>query len=75
MGLFERFSIFSLVSLILTTVGFIVQLIGYSAQYWRKMGNENAGLWKTCAGGLCKDFVGSIHVYKPGLYFCFIHVC
>lgn len=71
MGLFGGFSIFSVVSLMLTAVGFIVQLIGYSAPYWIKMGNENAGLWKTCAGGLCEDFVGSIHVDKPGLYSCF----
>lgn len=74
MGLFGGFSIFALISAILTVVGCIVQLIGYGAPYWIKIGNGNAGLWKTCAGGFCVDFVGSTGIYIPGLY-SFLNSC
>ncbi|CAC5392290.1 unnamed protein product [Mytilus coruscus] len=59
MGLFEGISKFALVSAILTAVGFLVHLIGYGAPYWFKSGIYHSGLWKSCAGSICGDFVGS----------------
>lgn len=59
MGLFEGISKFALVSAILTAVGFLVHLIGYGAPYWFESGILHSGIWKTCSGSRCVDFVGS----------------
>ncbi|XP_063423279.1 uncharacterized protein LOC134707459 [Mytilus trossulus] len=59
MGLLDGLSKFALVSAILTAIGFIVHLIGYGAPYWVKEGNGHSGIWKSCYGSICSDFVGS----------------
>ncbi|VDI07661.1 epithelial membrane protein 2-like [Mytilus edulis] len=59
MGLFEGISKFALLSGILTAVGLLVHLIGYGAPNWYEVGSFHSGIWKSCAGSKCADFVGS----------------